>query len=289
MLLTIALLAAVAEGGIIPHSQFIFDGEKGGAGLIKLKSDEKLRLNVKGGEPKEGDPVILWNCGPQNHELFKIEAGHIELAGHPGRCLNAEAGAAAGHRIITWPCSKEDNDQFIHGKDGRIRLKSKKDMCINIKGGGVEHGAELILWPCADKPLPNEVFTFNDGLIQVKANPEFNFNVAGGNVTEAGHLVLWTCNGAGHEVFQFTKAGELQLQAHPHLCLNAEGGLAPGHRVVAWPCSGKTNPNELWKYDSKKNMISSKELPSIGFNVKGGAMEAGAEIVLWPLEEKQEL
>ena len=34
------------------------------------------------------------------------------------------------------------------GGDGRIRLAKHPNMCINVKGGLVSRGSELVLWPC---------------------------------------------------------------------------------------------------------------------------------------------
>jgi len=309
--LVVAVLAMTPHGRVLQSSQFIFDtshSEDKKSGLIQLASNTKLRFNVKGGQPKEGDPVVLWECSPGNHEIFTLGNGDIKMGAYADRCLNVEGGANAGHRIITWPCShngkQTEHEQFSLGKDGRIKLKKKhslekKHMCINVKGGIEDGGspalgAELILWPCADTPQPNEVFVFDEGQIKLKSNQDFHFNVAGGNVEgvhdegtkeKGGFLVMWTCNAGSHEVFEFRETGQIRLKNHPDHCLNSAGGLVPGNPIVSWPCSNTLNTNELFAYDKKRKVIHSIEAPSLGFNVAGANLAVGGDIVLWSLDD----
>lgn len=175
--------------------------------------------------------------------------------------------------------------------DGRIALKQKPDMCLNVKGGAIEHGAELILWKCGTHNEPNELFAMNHtdgGYIQVKAKPEFHFNVKG-DIKPESTIVLWSCQAGPHEAFEFTYDSRIRLKMKHDYCLNAEGGVAPGHRIIAWPCSETPEPNELFRYDHVRKVVYSETNKELGFNAAGGGMRAGDEIVLWPLKDSDEL
>merc|ERR1719253_1506343 len=76
----------------------------------------------------------------------------IRLGAHRAMCLNAHGGVQPGTNIVTWPCAQrgtpEEHEEFRMGADGRIRLEKHPNMCINVKGGLVARGTELVLWPC---------------------------------------------------------------------------------------------------------------------------------------------
>jgi len=272
--------------------QYVKDGVNGG--LLESVKDPKLRLNVKGGLLNAGDPLVLWNCGAHGHEIFQLaKNGLIKMASNPNMCLNAEEGGGVGSRIILWPCSDEgsllDHEQFRISTDGRIKLKQHPDMCLNAKGGLIEHGTTLVLYPCHDEIQPHELFVFDNGLIKSKSKSEFHLNVKGGELTAGAELVLWSCHPGAHEVFEFAKDKTLRLSQRKDLCVNAEEGLQPGHRLVIWPCSKVPGENEQWAYDDARKVVYSPHAPNFGFNVKGAAIQAGTEVVLWQLDGDEEL
>ena len=59
---------------------------------------------------------------------------------------------------------------------------------------------------------------------------------------------LRSCNGSRSQDFWWTSTGQLQSQANRNLCLDVEGGVGSGRRVLAWACD--FNPNE---YDRRNN------------------------------------
>lgn len=278
------------SAGLPKHSLFVYEQ---GEGLIRLHDKPDLRLNVKGGAPVEnGSPLILWPCGPLNHELFKFEKGLFKLMVDESLCLNVAGGANAGSGLSLWPCeqggSRVDHEEFEMKSDGRIVLKQNPTMCLNIKEGNIGHGGEVVLWPCADQPSENELFSVEEGYIKVKSKPDFHFNVQGELKAEA-KVVLWSCQAGAHEAFDLTADGRIKLRMRPEMCLNAEGGVGAGQKIIAWPCSEHPEENELFEYDFNKKTLYSKKNPDLGFNAAGGAMQAGDEIVLWSLKDTDEL
>ena len=76
------------------------------SGVIELVENPTLRLNVQGGDVKPGDPLVLWPCSAQRHEVFEIADGMIRLGAHRAMCLNAHGGVQPGTNIVTWPCAQ---------------------------------------------------------------------------------------------------------------------------------------------------------------------------------------
>ena len=65
---------------------------------------------------------------------------------------------------------------------------------------------------------------------------------------EGQPAALKQCNGSKSQDFWWTSTGQLQSQANRNLCLDVEGGVGSGRRVLAWSCD--FNPNE---YDRRNN------------------------------------
>eukprot|EP00929_Paragymnodinium_shiwhaense_P001238 TRINITY_DN101464_c0_g1_i1.p1 TRINITY_DN101464_c0_g1~~TRINITY_DN101464_c0_g1_i1.p1 ORF type:complete len:304 (+),score=74.15 TRINITY_DN101464_c0_g1_i1:89-1000(+) len=286
------LTAATVRSSDVPlHSQFNLNVDQGtGTGVIELMADTSLRLNVKGGELKHGDPLVLYPCTAHGHELFDLEDGVIKLRANPGMCLNAQGGPGDGAQIVTWHCGKVgetvEHEEFYLGRDGRIRLRKHKDKCINVKGGEAKQGAELILYPCSDEGMShNDVFVYEEGMLKLKSHPSLHLNVAGAETQKSGNVVLWGCQASRNEVFEF-HANRLRLGQVPDLCVNAEEGVGANARLVIWPCHQDGElPNEMFRYDEELKVIRSQVDDNLAFNVREAAMHAGSEIVLWPLVE----
>merc|ERR1719424_2033768 len=109
-------------------------------------------------------------------------------------CLNIAGGANEGSPLQLWPCEhggdRVAHEEFDIRNDGRIALKQKPTMCLNVEGGAIMHGTRIVLWPCRSTPNSYELFSFNDGYIQVKENTNFHFNIQGEVKPEAGVVLL---------------------------------------------------------------------------------------------------
>lgn len=285
--LAAAALRFEGAGGVPAHSKF----QVTPAGVIELLENPQLRLNSKGGKMEEGDQIVLWPCAAQNHEIFDFAGGLVKLRANPLFCLNAQGGTNLGAKIVTWPCSHrgfpEEHEGFEFGKDGRIRLKKHPDKCITVKEGRLELGTEVVLWKCGQTNAhTHDRFVYKDGLIQLEANRDYHLNLYGGDVTTSAPVVLWTCAPGPHEIFEFTfPDNRIRLKHKPELCLNAEGGLAQGSRLVLWPCHAEAEPHEKFVYDKVRQVIHSQYISTLAFNVKGGTIQSGAEIILWTTDE----
>lgn len=285
-LLVLGGLHMHAAAAVPAHMQFIFDT----SGVIQMKNNKDLRLNVKGGDLKHGDPIVLWTEQEENHEQFTEENGFIKLKTNPGMCLNIEGGLSVGHNLVTWPCgestSAHPNEQFQFAKGGRIHPKSDSNLCLNVKAADFQPGAEIVLWKCEGSGHAHELFKQDGSRIHVLNHPELHFNVAGGDISTPGaKVVLYNDHPSTHEVFEIFE-GRIHLKQHTELCLNAEGGLSVGHRIVLWPCSPVPAENELFHLDKATGAIVSSRMPELAFNAAGGGMNLGDEIVLWNIKEE---
>jgi len=111
-------------------------------------------LNVSGGVPNDGTPIILWPCvGAPNEQWFRRGD---RIVGLGGKCLNVSGGGDAdGTPIILWPCSGTENERWYIDPIGQIRGIGGK--CLNVAGGGDANGTPIILWHCTGG-APNEVW-----------------------------------------------------------------------------------------------------------------------------------
>lgn len=291
--LFIASLALLHEGArAVPrHSKF----KVSKTGEIELAAHPQLRINVQGGHMSEGDPLVLWPCSAQNHELFDFVDGVIKLRANPSLCLNAEAGPNVGAKIVTWPCAHrgvyEGHEGFTFGKDGRIRLTEHPDKCINVKEGRLAASSEVVLWKCeTDDNHMHDRFTYQDGVIRLMARRDLHLNVQGGDLVNSAPVIVWSCNPGLHEVFEFVyPENRIRLKHKPEMCVNAEGGLTLGARLVIWPCHAVPAPHEKFVYDTERQVIHPQMVSTVSWNVKGGNMQNGGEIILWLTDEKEEL
>jgi len=198
-----------------------------------------------------------------------------------------------GARIVTWPCAHrgfpESHENFEHGQDGRIRLKAHPEMCINVKQGRVALGTEVVLWKCGEEDShSHDKFVYQDGLIQLQSQRDFHLNVAGGDITNSAAIVVWNCAPAVHEVFEFTfPENRIRMKHKPEMCINAEGGLVQGARLVLWPCHADPEPHERFVYDKVRQVIHPQYVNTLGLNVKGGNMQNGGEVILWTTDEPE--
>lgn len=288
--LAAAVLQLRGVSGIPRHARFNVDEEMG---VIEALANPQLRLNAKGGDIKEGDPIVLWPCTAHNHELFDFYNGSIKLRANRGMCLNAQGGANFGAKIVTWPCShagfREAHEGFELGADGRIRMEGHPDKCINVKEGSLALGTEIVLWSCGDTDShTHDVFEYKDGVLQLKSHPEFRLNVAGGELADSAPVVLWTCAPGSHEMFEFTHPqNRIRLKQRPEFCLNAESGLQPGSRIVIWPCHDEAEAHEKFVYDRERQVIHAQFINTLAFNVKEGNMNHGGEVILWTTDEEE--
>jgi hypothetical protein len=273
-------------------SHFQFNKEE--SGVISLKANAELRLNVQGGDPKPGDPLVLWPCHPQAHEVFKFEDGLVKLQNNQNMCLNAAGGLNAGTKIVTWPCAQA-GDAVAHEQfkfeNGRISTPDGK-MCFNVKEGNFNLGTNIILWPCSDNLTAytaNEQFRYQKGRILLAENDKFHLNVAGGDLSNSSQVVLWTCQPSKHEIFFFDTDDRIKLRSRPDLCLHAQEGLFSKSPIIVWPCSEEPQENELFRYHETQYFIYAKKKPEFAFNVEEANLFAGGRIILYRLHYDEEL
>jgi len=263
-------------------------------GLVLSRVDKQLRMNVQGAVTEPGAPLVLWHCEASSHELMYMIDSQIKLAANPSLCLNVEGGIKPGNRIITYPCGSRESgglapsEEFVFD-NGFLRAKHKPEFCINIKGGQLRDGAELQLWKCQGGN-DNELFHLDGSKIFLQKYPHLNLNVAGGEIgTHGKPLVLWSCDDAAdHELFEFTADGRMRMMTRPDLCLNSEGGLHLGSKIILYPCHAEPQAAELFTYDQSSGLIIATQDPQFGLNAAGGQVKAGDSVVLWPINEKRQ-
>jgi len=130
--------------------------------------------------------------------LTGTDASAAQIVGIGGKCLNVQGGIPNdGARIILWPCSGTENEQWFRRGRQIVGLGGK---CLNVKGGGAADGTPIILWPCSG--TSNERW-YMDRRGQIRGIGGKCLNVRGGGDADGTEIILWTCTGgAPNEVWR---------------------------------------------------------------------------------------
>ena len=107
-------------------------------------------VSVKGGDPADGTPLILWSCHGQADQQWELQANRT-LRGLAGKCASVNGGNPAdGTNLILWPCHGQADQQWELQADGTLRGLAGK--CVDAAGANSADGTPLILWPCNSQP-----------------------------------------------------------------------------------------------------------------------------------------
>jgi Ricin-type beta-trefoil lectin domain len=108
-------------------------------------------LDVAGGNPNDGTPIILWPCRKNAPNQLWRFASHSTIRGLAGKCLDVAGGNPNdGTPIILWPCHGGPNQQWHLLEDRTIRGLAGK--CLDVARGSSNDGTPIILWPCHGGP-----------------------------------------------------------------------------------------------------------------------------------------
>lgn len=118
-------------------------------------------MSVREGKGGDGSDAILWSCAHTDEFLWTMEGNRImshaaktkklrksEVASGSDVCLSVRQNRIAdGSDIITWSCSDEDGQKWIHDGE-RFRLENYKQYCLSVPQGRADEGTRMILWHC---------------------------------------------------------------------------------------------------------------------------------------------
>jgi hypothetical protein len=114
-------------------------------------------------------------------------------------------------------------------------MAKKSELCVDIKGGRFAEGTPVMLWPCHGKAP--QILDYDAARKQVVARANRAFCVD--DIVGQG-LALVRCNAI--RIKWTYDAGSAQMRSQDGRCWDARGGaMAPGTRMILWPCHGKAN------------------------------------------------
>jgi WD40 repeat protein len=130
-------------------SSLTFDPETKAKQLVNVGEIQGLAgkcLDVKGANPDNGIPIILWTCDGGDNQQWKITSTG-EIRGPANKCLDVSgANSANGASIILWPCNGSANQQWKITSTGEIRGLANK--CLEVSGANFTDGTPILLWTC---------------------------------------------------------------------------------------------------------------------------------------------
>lgn len=173
------------------------------------------------------------------------------------------------------------HSKFKVARSGVIELVDNPQLRINVKGGAMNKGDRLILWPCS--PHDHELWDVEDYVIKLRGSP-LCLNAEGG-ARPGARIVTWPCSHRGvtepHEEWTFDEDGRIRLVEHPEFCISVRGGLVEvGANLILWKCGN--DPGHAHDiFVNTGGLIQLKANRDFHLNAQGGDLLNSALVVLW--------
>jgi hypothetical protein len=127
-------------------------------------------------------------------------------------------------------------------------------LVLDIKGGNLTLGTQVIVWSQNVPTSPNQVWVFtSDGHIRCKQNPNLVLDIYNGKLDPGMQVIVWTENfpASPNQLWFLTGDGHIASQGNPNLVLDITGGdLTPGTPVIVFSQNYPASPNQLWGFTS---------------------------------------
>lgn len=131
---------------------------------------------------------------------------------------------------------------------------STSTLVLDINGGNLTPGTQVIVWSQNIPTSPNQVWVFaSDGHIRCKQNPNLVLDIYGGVLDSGREVIVWTENvpASPNQLWFLTGDGHIASQGNPNLVLDITGGdLNPGTPVIVYSQNNPASPNQLWAFTS---------------------------------------
>lgn len=120
------------------------------------------------------------------------------------------------------------------------------DRCIDVPGGSIADGNQLVIWNCHGGS--NQQFQFGgSGEIRIGGKC---VDAAGGAGRAGDKIILWNCSGGANQQWSIDRFG--QVKGINSLCLDIEGGASgAGARLILWNCN--LGNNQRWTLGREAN------------------------------------
>ena len=219
---------------------------------------------------------VLSTPWPTMTDGYYFILSHEDLS----KCLEIESSGTQGHRLVSGPVRKEDNDRQLWKINERSELESKAGLVADICEGNRKEGAGVISWTANNGC--NQKWTFVDGHIISSMNDLVM------EVDKGGHITMARCNDKNQMwTFLPERRAESDVdeqfcfivsQAEKNKCLEIENGGHQGHRLVCSVLKCENNDNQLWALSDADEL---KSKTSFVADVSGEDRSAGAGVIAW--------
>lgn len=126
----------------------------------------------------------------------------------------------------------------VEGQEVRIFQEAQqRRMCLDVKGGEISRGAEVILFRCGSEPRPNQTWTFEGDELRIGGRC---LDARGGQTEDRTPVIVWDCHGGTNQKWRQRRDGSIQGPGDK--CLDVQGGgTENGTPIILFRCHGGAN------------------------------------------------
>lgn len=195
-----SVLGGVAERGNSIADALLRRLDRSG---IAMPGTSNSTSDPPSGSGRAGPPQLQPQPQPQKTVSAFGDSAPVSFEFGPGsRVLDCSDGAcAAGHKLVLWDSNGQANQQFTYNA-AKKRVESG-GVCLDVKDGSKNNGAEVRMWECNDHPAQQWVDQNNQGhgegrtqLKNVKSGK--CLDVVGGRDVRGSAISIYDCDKTGH-------------------------------------------------------------------------------------------
>jgi len=279
---------------------------QGSAVQFRLKRDTNKCLDIKGGQPRDGAQLQIWDCnGHIVNQNFKwCSDGRIVSAANDAFCLDVPGDdPSTPKNLQLWKCNGEAGQYWQYDPADMAIFPPSigEKMCVDVVGASDSNGALVNIYYCS--PGSGEKWYFGQGPPPAPAPPPipqcsggkgtvsyFQLNsdttkcldIAGGKATKKAGLQIWGCNGGDNQKFIWCNDGRIVSAINDNMCLDVPGGdPSQTSNLQIWPCDRADG--QYWMYDGNAMAIYPyKTGEKMCMDVSGGSTSPGTRVINYP-------
>jgi len=233
---------------------------------IRSKKDPNFVIDVSGGKIARGTNIQLWEINHSDAQKWDFDGRAFRLRKNPKFVLDLNGNKKEPCRNIhLWEWNSTGAQLWTHIRTFDkvecpfyfpIRLQANPNWVVDICGGKIKNGTELILFPHHGRC--NQLWLYDGTFIRSRADPNYVIDVDHCRIKSGTRLHLWRCNGTAAQQWDFD--GTLfRLRANPDFVIDLKGNRIESRRPIhLWKFNG--TQAQKWFHEDLE-IVAPKESP----------------------------